>query len=449
MDDTNKKVENNEIDDFARALLEKKTEVKLYKDVEVEEKEESDTPEHREEIEKEMSSALDRLRQERGQKTIAQEEREYKMALEKKPSVDETLQEIIEEDFTTKTILMGQKHPKSRLKKRQAKKVEKKVEQKVIVEKEQKPKKKMFQRKKKIVKEPIEEEIQPTKKLKKAKKPKKEKKPVDPKRKLKWIGALIVLLCGVLLLCGYSYKVIYYDPAHAVTKKQEKLYDKFIPYADEWDMLSDTEKNELLGMEDDYDKLTDQQKLDINAYFKEQTGKKLSTIFKNLKDDIKNQETESDETYLTLVNFMNEWDSYEDYQKESIVNYKDAYKSLSDYLQKKVNDVSKEKTGKSFLTIIYEYEKAAEEEAKKQEEEQKSETDEQLSELQTALEDTQAQLEAYQTYGQELQKELIAARDDESEVSRIQSLITTNDQTIESYQTQVEEYQQQIEALQQ
>lgn len=446
MNETNKKIDNNEIDDFARALLEKKTEVKLYKDVEVEETDESNTPEHRKQIEDEMSSALDRLRQERGQKTIAQEEREYKLALDKKQKVDETLEEIIEEDFTTSTIVMGQKHPKSRVRKRQEAKTIKKT---IVVEEEQKPKKKWSQRKKKKKAVPIEEEIQPTKKLKKAKKPKKEKKPVDPRRKLKWIAALVILLCSVLLLCGYSYKVIYYDPAHAVTKKQEKLYDKFIPYADEWDMLSDTEKSELLNMEDDYQKLTDQQKLDINSYFKEQTGYKLSKIFENLKDDIKNQATESDETYLTLVNFMNDWDSYEDYQKQSIVNYKEAYKGLSDYLQKKVNGVSKEKTGKSFLTLIYEYEKAAEEEAKKVEEEQKSESNEQLAELQSALEDTQAQLEAYQTYGQELQKELIAARDDETESANIQSQITTNDQTIQSYQAQVEQYQQQIEALQQ
>ena len=71
-----KKQQYEEIDDFAKALLEKKTEMAIYKDLE---NEQPKVTSELERLKKEetMSSALDMLRKERGQKSIQQEELEY------------------------------------------------------------------------------------------------------------------------------------------------------------------------------------------------------------------------------------------------------------------------------------------------------------------------------------------------------------------------------------
>ena len=75
MEKPNNKVQKEEIDDFAKALLDKKTDMAIYanrSDTIDQTKEKNE--DERKAAEQTLSSALDMLRKERGQSTIAEEE---------------------------------------------------------------------------------------------------------------------------------------------------------------------------------------------------------------------------------------------------------------------------------------------------------------------------------------------------------------------------------------
>ena len=78
MDKKNQQPKKGEIDDFAKALLNKKTDMAIYADEQ--KKEDADEDQSvidRKEAEQTLSSALDLLRKERGQSTIAEEEKRF------------------------------------------------------------------------------------------------------------------------------------------------------------------------------------------------------------------------------------------------------------------------------------------------------------------------------------------------------------------------------------
>ena len=102
-----------------------------------------------------------------------------------------------------------------------------------------------------------------TEKKAKAKKSEKPEKPEtgEPsffRKNLKWFLAGIAVFA--LLLGAYTYKVVVYDPANITTEAQEQTYQKLVEYADEWDMLSDAEKMELIDYEPAYNELLEKQK---------------------------------------------------------------------------------------------------------------------------------------------------------------------------------------------
>lgn len=200
------------IDAYSKALLDKKTEYneELKKPKEVHQMTEAE----RRLAEKTMSSALDMLRKERGQKTIAEEERLYE-----ENKVDS---QHMEDDFTTSsieneqssdaldlvhTMLQDMSNDDDELLPSQVKKLKEKQEKKEKKEKKDKPKKE---------KEPKE---------KKSKK----KKPMSKVTKI----ILGCILLGVAALGVYSYKVLVYDPQNIVSPAQQKTYDKLVSYADE------------------------------------------------------------------------------------------------------------------------------------------------------------------------------------------------------------------------
>ena len=90
-------VSKEEIDDFAQALLDRKTEMALFKDMPKEEK--TQDVSQRKQAERQLSSALDMLRKERGQLPIEEEERRYTF----QQSLDDSNFEE-EEDFTTYSL---------------------------------------------------------------------------------------------------------------------------------------------------------------------------------------------------------------------------------------------------------------------------------------------------------------------------------------------------------
>lgn len=420
------------IDAYSKALLDKKTEYneELKKPKEVHQMTEAE----RRLAEKTMSSALDMLRKERGQKTIAEEERLYE-----ENKVD--LQHM-DDDFTTSsieneqsndaldlvhTMLQDMSNDDDELLPSQVKKLKETKEKK---EKKEKPKK-----------EKSEKEEKP--KEKKSKK----KKPMSKITKI----ILGFILLGVAALGVYSYKVLVYDPQNIVSPAQQKTYDKLVSYADEYgdNMMSDAEKLELIDLNSGYKKLLDKQKTSINAYFKEQTGKSYTALLKEVKELQKTKEEVKLPAYQQIVDLLNGWDAKSDEEKMAVADMQSVYSSLSKSLKKEVDSLSKSKTGKDFIDLCKEQAElktAAQEKAQQEEEQKRSENASKIQEYQASLNSLQQDYDTYAQYAQSLESELADASDEDR--SQIQSQIDTNNQMLYSLQQQIAYYQQQIAALQ-
>lgn len=420
------------IDAYSKALLDKKTEYneELKKPKEVHQM----TEDERRLAEKTMSSALDMLRKERGQKTIAEEERLYE-----ENKVDS---QHMEDDFTTSSIENGQSSDAldlvhtmlqdmsndddDELLPSQVKKLKEKQEKKEKKEKKEKPKK--------------EKEEPKEKKLKK-------KKPMSKVTKI----ILGCILLGVAALGVYSYKVLVYDPQNIVSPAQQKTYDKLVSYADEYgdNMMSDAEKLELIDLNSGYKKLLDKQKTSINAYFKEQTGKSYTALLKEVKELQKTKEDVKLPAYQQIVGLLNDWNAKSDEEKMAVADMQSVYSSLSKSLKKEVDSLSKSKTGKDFIDLCKEQAElktAAQEKAQQEEEQKQSENASKIQEYQASLNSLQQDYDTYAQYAQSLESDLANASDEDR--SQIQSQIDTNNQMLYSLQQQIAYYQQQIAALQ-
>lgn len=420
------------IDAYSKALLDKKTEYneELKKPKEVHQMTEAE----RRLAEKTMSSALDMLRKERGQKTIAEEERLYE-----ENKVDS---QHMEDDFTTSsieneqssdaldlvhTMLQDMSNDDDELLPSQVKKLKEKHEKKEKKEKKEKPKK--------------EKEEAPKKKKSK------KKKPMSKVTKI----ILGCILLGVAALGVYSYKVLVYDPQNIVSPAQQKTYDKLVSYADEYgdNMMSDAEKLELIDLNSGYKKLLDKQKTSINVYFKEQTGKSYTALLKEVKELQKTKEDVKLPAYQQIVGLLNSWDAKSDEEKMAVADMQSVYSSLSKSLKKEVDSLSKSKTGKDFIDLCKEQAElktAAQEKAQQEEEQKKSENASKIQEYQASLNSLQQDYDTYAQYAQSLESDLANASDEDR--SQIQSQIDTNNQMLYSLQQQIAYYQQQIAALQ-
>ena len=420
------------IDAYSKALLDKKTEYneELKKPKEVHQMTEAE----RRLAEKTMSSALDMLRKERGQKTIAEEERLYE-----ENKVDS---QHMEDDFTTSsieneqssdaldlvhTMLQDMSNDDDELLPSQVKKLKEKQEKKEKKEKKEKPKK--------------EKEEEPKKKKSK------KKKPMSKVTKI----ILGCILLGVAALGVYSYKVLVYDPQNIVSPAQQKTYDKLVSYADEYgdNMMSDAEKLELIDLNSGYKKLLDKQKTSINAYFKEQTGKSYTALLKEVKELQKTKEEVKLPAYQQIVGLLNDWDAKSDEEKMAVADMQSVYSSLSKSLKKEVDSLSKSKTGKDFIDLCKEQAElktAAQEKAQQEEEQKKSENASKIQEYQASLNSLQQDYDTYAQYAQSLESDLANASDEDR--SQIQSQIDTNNQMLYSLQQQIAYYQQQIAVLQ-
>lgn len=406
------------IDAYSKALLDKKTEYneELKKPKKVHQMTEAE----RRLAEKTMSSALDMLRKERGQKTIAEEERLYE---ENKADLQH-----MDDDFTTSSIENEQSNDALDL-------VHTMLQDMSNDDDELLP-----SQVKKLKEKPKKEEGPKEKKSKK-------KKPMSKVTKI----ILGCILLGVAALGVYSYKVLVYDPQNIVSPAQQKTYDKLVSYADEYgdNMMSDAEKLELIDLNSGYKKLLDKQKTSINAYFKEQTGKSYTALLKEVKELQKTKEEVKLPAYQQIVGLLNGWDAKSDEEKMAVADMQSVYSSLSKSLKKEVDSLSKSKTGKDFIDLCKEQAElktAAQEKAQQEEEQKKSENASKIQEYQASLNSLQQDYDTYAQYAQSLESELADASDEDR--SQIQSQIDTNNQMLYSLQQQIAYYQQQIAALQ-
>lgn len=418
------------IDAYSKALLDKKTEYneELKKPKEVHQMSEAE----RRQAEKTMSSALDMLRKERGQKTIAEEEQFYQEHKEALKDMDD--------DFTTSSIEKEQSNEALDLVHAMLQDMSNDgddEEEEIVVKKEKKPKEKK------------EKKEQKPKEKKSKNKKVKEKKPMNKVTKI----VLCVILLGLAALGGYAYKVLVYDPQNIVSQAQQKTYDKLVSYADEYgdNMMSDAEKLELLDLNKDYKKLLDKQKTSINEYFKEQTGKTYKALLKDMKQLHQDKEEVKLPAYQQIVDLLNGWESKSDEEKMAVADMQSTYSSLSKNLKGEVNTLSKSKTGKDFIDLCKEQAElkaAAEEKARQEEEARKAENEKKIQEYQTSLNSLQQDYNTYAQYAQSLESDLAYAQQNGEDTADIQSQIDTNNQMLSSLQQQISYYQQQISALQ-
>ena len=425
--------DNEQLDAFSKALLDKKVDMKLHP--EMNSRPVTMTDEERAEAEKTLSSALDMLRVERGQKTIEQEEQEFEQAQEQI-----TYEYDDEDDFTTSSI--EQEGEDSSFNFVHSLLEDISIDPNEVEDEDEE--------------EPLMDKIKAKKKEREEKKPEKKKRAAKTTKKKKSKSkvvniVLVVLLIGLVALGGYSYKVLIYDPQNTVSTSQQETYDKLVSYADEYgdNMMSDAEKLELINLNSGYKKLLDKQKTSINTYFKEQTGKNYKALLKEIKELKLSKDEASYPSYSEIMSVLESWDSASDETKMSLSGKDSDYNSFPSNLQKKVNALSKKKTGKEFLDLVSEETSAKQ--AYDTEQAQKAEEESQNAETKALLEQylaqAQANLEAYQNYGQSLQEELQSAQQNGEDTTDIQSAIDTNNQMISQIQAEVSSYQQQIAAL--
>lgn len=246
---------------------------------------------------------------------------------------------------------------------------------------------------------------------------------------------LIGILAFAAILGVYAYKTLIYDPENIVTAKQQEVYNILVDYADEWDMLSDSEKNELLDYEDDYKSFGSKQRDDINNYFKEQTDSTLASILNDLRS--KNAATmETD--YNNLVVYLNSWNSYDETGRGAIVNYVELYNRLSDEQKQKIDDLCMQIGGTDFDGLCEAYLK----ESKNQEDSEKKikEYEQQKTLVENQLATYQYNAETYESY---LEDPASYGMTEE----QVQQKIDANNQTIEQLENQLNVLEKEINAL--
>lgn len=411
-------VSKEEIDDFAQALLDRKTEMALFKDMPKEEK--TQDVSQRKQAERQLSSALDMLRKERGQLPIEEEERRYTF----QQGLDDSNFEE-EEDFTTYSL------GKDDLMNASLKNVHDALDGDVEVENK-----------------PIQEESTKEEAVKEPKKKKEKLKKVDPNRKKKIIAIIACVVVVLGLMGAYAYKIYIYDPQNVATEAQLASYDKLVAYADEWDMMSDAEKSEILDLKEDYDSLLDKQKTEINSYFKEQTGQTFNALYKELKALNDEQEDEQNPDYQEIVAYLTNWSSKTDDEKMNVVNLKTKYDGLTSSLQKKIDDLSREQTQKSFGALYTEYQQLQQQQQQEAEAAQQAANNEQIAYYQSLIDQYNASLQEYTAYASTLQQDLEYAQSTGQDTTEIQSQIDTNNQLISQAQSTIAYYQQLINELQ-
>lgn len=430
MDKKNQQPKKGEIDDFAKALLNKKTDMAIYADEQ--KKEDADEDQSvidRKEAEQTLSSALDLLRKERGQSTIAEEEKRfYYSQLEENDGWEEE-----DDDFTTSSIEDL---------KTQSFDVESVAKALSDYDQNQEVKAKLKVDLNKSNAKGIahKEEEKPRKKSRSKKK---------SRKLLPWI--ILVIVLGLGCLGGYAYKVYVWNPAHIVTEDMEKAYDRLVAYADEYGsdldssatLMSDSERLELLNMKEDYEMLNETQKNAINEYFQEQT----KMTYLELVDELETfQEQVSDpenESYKTISDLLSKWSSLTASQQYQIIDLEAGYQDLPKVLQDRIDELASSNANTTFEKLVSQLRESRDASAQQQQQ--------QLSSLQSQLSSLQSQLATNQQYASTLETELQTAQasGDSETIADLNTAIASNNDTISNLEKQIETIQAQIDQLNQ
>lgn len=293
---------NNDIDEYTQKLLDRRAELTLFPDDDEDftssSLEGSLTDFQRRNAEQSMLNALDQLRKERGQVSIAEEEKNFEQRGETRESYHnqseekgEYYQGIAPNRYENSNrhdhFLMTESRPKT---------------------------------KKDLLKRPI----------------------------------FWVIVCGCLMIItlfgAFAWKVTVYDPQHATDVDQAYAYRKLVNYADEYPMMSERQKKEIVNLEEDYNSLPLAKKDEINTYFSnpKHTGKTFTALLEEYKKTI---EVEQDSRIQELLDLARNWQTIDGTKRNTVVDYYDVYQALEENQKETVNQAFKEGTGLTFVEV--------------------------------------------------------------------------------------------------
>ena len=291
---------NNDIDEYTQKLLDRRAELTLFPDDDEDftssSLEGSLTDFQRRNAEQSMLNALDQLRKERGQVSIAEEERNFEQNGEKR----EGHQNEGKEEYY-KGIAPNRYENSNRL------------DHFLVTEPRPQTKKELW------------------------------------KRPIFW-----VIFCGCIMIAtlfgAFAWKVTVYDPQHATDVDQAYAYRKLVNYADEFPMMSDRQKKEIVNLEADFNSLPLAKKDEINTYFSnpKHTGKTFTALLEEYKKTI---EVEQDSRIQELLDLARNWQTIDGTKRNTVVDYYDVYQALEENQKETVNQAFKEETGLTFVEV--------------------------------------------------------------------------------------------------
>ena len=291
---------NNDIDEYTQKLLDRRAELTLFPDDDEDftssSLEGSLTDFQRRNAEQSMLNALDQLRKERGQVSIAEEERNFEQNGEKR----EGHQNEGKEEYY-KGIAPNRYENSNRL------------DHFLVTEPRPQTKKELW------------------------------------KRPIFW-----VIFCGCIMIAtlfgAFAWKVTVYDPQHATDVDQAYAYRKLVNYADEFPMMSDRQKKEIVNLEADFNSLPLAKKDEINTYFSnpKHTGKTFTALLEEYKKTI---EVEQDSRIQELLYLARNWQTIDGTKRNTVVDYYDVYQALEENQKETVNQAFKEGTGLTFVEV--------------------------------------------------------------------------------------------------
>ncbi len=310
--------ELNEIDDFTQKLLDKQTEYLLFPDLDEEDVttsslEGSMSLDQRKKAEETMLNALDQMRRERGQMPISEEEKQYSVR-------------------SASTRSASKKGVSSRM---HWNKVDRKEKDTSVA--------------------PGRYEISEEPASVRSAAPVHDDRPFYKKTNFK-IALVLILIAGVLF-GAYAWKVTVYDPAHIASTTQEDSYKRLVNYADEFSMMSDAQKRNLVNLEADYNSLPQAKKTEINEYFKnpKHTGKEFMELLAEMKQ---NTLVTDNPAFNDLLSFAQGFNSASEDVRKEILTRIDAYNALDEEARKQVDEAMQQTTGKTFVQVYEEYKNA-------------------------------------------------------------------------------------------
>lgn len=183
--------------------------------------------------------------------------------------------------------------------------------------------------------------------------------PLVPEKKKFWqrrsvqAAAIVIAMLGVLF-GAYVWKVMVYNPQHVSSASQTAAYDRLVSYADQYLMMSDAQKLNLVNLENDYNILPQAKKKEIDVYF--ENPKHTGSTFPALLEQMKNKRQENqNSTFNDLLSYAQSYNPADEAIASQILTRIDAFNSLDEESRAKVDDAMRQTSGKTFTETYNDY----------------------------------------------------------------------------------------------